>query len=202
MTPTPTATEHLRTADLGAFFRPRDAEAAGITYRQLRNMEARGLLERVGRGLYRQTGADITENHGIAWVCARVPDAVVCLLTALAVHDIGTQVPHQVWIAIPHKARAPAAGDLPLRVTRFSGPSLFYGVTDTRFEGVSARITSPARTVVDCFRFRRKVGLDVALEALEDVLRKRKATPDELWRAADVCRAKSLVGPALTVWAS
>ena len=106
-------------------------------------------------------------------------------------------LPWQVWIAIPHKARAPRLPELPVRVVRFSAASLHYGVEKIVFEGVPARITSPARTVVDCFRFRRVVGKDVALEALRDALRDRRASADEIWRAAEVCRAKSLVGPVL-----
>ena len=121
---------------------------------------------------------------------------MLCLLTALRVHDIGTQAPAEVWIAIPHKARAPVT-ILPVRVVRFSGASQRYGVEDTQFEGVPARITSPARTVVDCFRFRRLVGMDVALEAIRDTLARRKATPDQIQRAAEACRAESLVRPVL-----
>ena len=98
---------------------------------------------------------------------------------------------------IPHKARAPRLPELPIRVVRFFRASLRYGVVDTTFEGGPARITSPVRTVVDCFRFRRLVGKDVALEALRDALRDRKASPEEIWRAAEVCHAKSLVGPVL-----
>ena len=129
-------------------------------------------------------------------MCARVPDAVLCLLTALRIHDIGTQLPAKVWIAIPHKARTPVTG-LPVRVVRFSGASLRYGVEEAEFEGVPARITTPARTVVDCFRFRRIVGIDVALEAIRDALASGSATPAQIWRAAEACRAESLVHPVL-----
>ena len=115
----------------------------------------------------------------------------------MSVHGLGTQLPREVWIAIPHKARAPRLPEFPGKVIRFSGASLRYGVANTAFEGVPACITSPARTVVDCFRFRRLVGKDVALEALRDVLHQRKASPDEIWRVAEVCRAKSLLGPVL-----
>lgn len=193
----PTIADRLSEADLGAYFRPSDAEAVGISYPQLRRLEGLGLVEREGWGLYRRTRADITKHHTLAAVCARVRHAVVCLLTALEVHDIGTQKPHQVWIAIPHKARAPSLGGLPVRVTRFSSASLTYGVEDTEFEGVPTKITTPARTVVDCFRFRSKIGLEPALEALHDVLDDRKATQGQLWRAAEVCGALSLVEPAL-----
>ena len=190
-------TERLSEAGLGSFFRPCDAEAAGISYPQLRRLEGLGLVEREAWGLYRQTRAGITRHHTIAAVCARAPQAVVCLLTALEVYDIGTQMPHQVWIAIPHKARVPTLGGLPVRITRFSGAALTYGVVDTEFEGVSAKMTTPARTVVDCFRFRSKIGLEPALEALHDVLDDGKATPGQIRRAAEVCGALSLLEPAL-----
>ncbi|WP_423928912.1 type IV toxin-antitoxin system AbiEi family antitoxin domain-containing protein [Candidatus Palauibacter sp.] len=189
--------DRLSGASLGSFFRPCDAEAVGISYAQLRRLEALGLVEREGWGLYRRTGADITRHHTIAAVCARAPQAVVCLLTALEVHGIGTQKPHQVWIAIPHKARAPALRGLPVRLTRFSETALTYGVEDTEFEGVPAKITTPARTVVDCFRFRSKIGLEPALEALAEVLDEGRATPGQIRRAAEVCGALSLLVPAL-----
>ena len=192
-----TIADRLADADLGAYFRPCDAEAAGISYRQLRRLEGLGLVEREGWGLYRRTHADITRHHTLAAVCARVSQAVVCLLTALDVHDIGSQKPRHVWIAIPHKARVPTMGRLPVRITRFSSAALTYGVEDTDFEGVPARITTPARTIVDCFRFRSKIGLEPALEALHDALDDRKATPGEIWRAAEVCGARSLIEPAL-----
>ena len=186
----------LRALGLKTFFRQRDAAAVGVHSRDLRRLADDGTIERVARGLYRCTDADLTEHYTRAAVCARVPDAVLCLLTALNVHDIGTQLPAQVWIAIPHKARTPVT-DLPIRVVRFSGASLHYGIERTEFEGVAARITSPARTIVDCFRFRRIVGIDVAIEAMRDALADRRATPDQILRAAETCRAGSLVRPVL-----
>ncbi len=192
-----TIADRLADVDLGTYFRPCDAEAAGISYRQLRRLEGLGLVEREGWGLYRRTHADVTRHHTLAAVCARVSQAVVCLLTALEVHDIGSQKPRHIWIAIPHKARVPTLGRLPVRITRFTSAALNCGVEDTHFEGVPARITTPARTVVDCFRFRSKVGLEPALEALHDALNDGKATPGEIWRAAEVCGARSLVEPAL-----
>ena len=156
-----------------------------------------GSVERVARGLYHVADAEPTEHYTLAAVCARVPGAIVCLLSALNVHGLGTQLPWQEWIAIPHKARTPRLPELPVRVVRFSGASLRYGVDNAVFEGVPARITSPARTVVDCFRFRRLVGKDVALEALRDALHDRRASVGEILRAAEVCRARSLVVPVL-----
>lgn len=187
----------LRGVGAGAFFRPRDAAELGLDSRQLRRLVEDGSVERVARGLYRLADAEPTEHYTLAAVCARVPSAIVCLLSALSVHGLSTQLPREVWIAIPHKARAPRLPELPVKVIRFSAASLRYGVESTRFDGVPARITNPARTIVDCFRFRRLVGKDVAFEALHDGLRQRKASPDEIWRAAEVCRAKSLVGPVL-----
>lgn len=179
------------------FFRQRDAAAMGVDSRTLRRLVDDGSVERVARGLYRVADAEVTEHYTLAAVCARVPDAIVCLLSALSVHELTTQIAWQEWIAIPHKARVPRLPGLPVRVVRFSGAALHYGVVNTTFEGVPVRITSPARTVVDCFRFRRLVGKDVAIEALRDALFDRKASVDQIWRAAEVCRAKSLVGPAL-----
>lgn len=183
----------------GNFFRARDAAALGFQSRDLRRLVDEGVIERVSRGLYHLVDAEPSEHYTLAAVCARVPKAIVCLLSALSVHEIGTQLPWEVWIAIPNKARAPRLPDFPVRVIRFSGAALRYGVDETRFEGAPARITNPARTVVDCFRFRRLVGQDVALEALRETLRDRKATADEVWRAAEVCHARSLVRPALEV---
>ena len=181
----------------GSFFRFADADRLGVRSRDLRRLVDDGSIERVARGLYRFSKAEPTVHYTLAAICARVPGAIVCLLSALTVYELGTQLPAKVWIALPHKARTPRIPELPIKVVRFSGASLRYGVQSTEFEGVRARITSPARTVVDCFRFRRLVGKDVAIEAIRDAVRDRRASPDEIWRAAEVCRAKSLVGPIL-----
>lgn len=187
----------LSESGLGSCFRPLDAEQAGIDYYQLRRLEEAGIVERERRGLYRRTDVDITRFSDIAAVCAQVPDAVVCLLTALVMHEIGTQLPHRIWIAIPQGRRTPVLARSGLKVVRFSGISLRYGVMDTKFEGVPARITSPARTVVDCFRFRNRIGIDIAYEALDNALAQRRTNRDEIWRTASACRAKSLIGPIL-----
>ncbi len=187
----------LSESGLGSCFRPLDAEEAGIDYHQLRRLEEAGIVERERRGLYRRTDIDSTRFSDVAAVCAQVPDSIVCLLTALAVHEIGTQRPHRVWIAIPQGRRTPVLARFGPKVMRFSGISLRYGVVDTEFEGVPARITSPARTVVDCFRFQSRVGTDIAYEALDDALARHHTTPDEIWRTASACRAKSLIGPIL-----
>jgi predicted transcriptional regulator of viral defense system len=128
-------------------------------------------------------------------VTARVPQAVVCLLTALHVHGIGTQAPREVWIALDRKARKPRLEGLPARIVRFSGPMLTYGVETREIQGVPVRITSPARTVVDCFRYRNKVGLDVALEALRDALATGRASVADILRSAEVGRVLSVIQP-------
>ena len=189
--------ERLRNAGLGVFFRPHQMDELGITYDQLRRLVSTGAVEHVARGLYRLADEEPTEHETLAAVCARVPNAVVCLLSALGIHEIGTQLPHEVWIAIPHKARPPRLR-FRTRLVRFSGAAWSYGVRDTQFDGVPARITSPARTVVDCFRFERLIGREAALEALHDALRQRIVTTDELTRALDVFPSR-LLSAALEV---
>ena len=162
-------TAELREAGIGAFFRPRDLAPLGVSHRQIQALVSRGIAENFGNGLYRLTEVPATELETTAMVAAAVPNSVVCLLTALHIHDIGTQSPHETWIALDRKARKPVHPPTRVRIVRFSGPMLTYGVQHRTALGVSFRITSPARTVVDCFRYRNKFGLDIALEALDDV---------------------------------
>ena len=130
-------------------------------------------------------------------VAAAIPKAIICLLTALRYHEIGTQSPHAVWIALDRKCRKPANPPSRVRIVRFSGPMLTYGVLRRSAMGVQFRITSPARTVIDCFRYRKKFGLDMALEALQDVMRSGVATIGEIERAAEVCRVSTVIRPYL-----
>jgi len=182
----------LRAAQLGAFFRPSQVTDTGITRDQLRALVRRGAVEHAGRGLYRLADAEPTEHYSLAMACARVPNSVVCLLSALRVHGIGTQAPAEVWLAIPHKARRPRLSEIRLRVVRFSGPAWTFGVQETAFEGVPARITTPARTVADCFRFERLVGAEAAMEALQDGLRQRKLTVADLSRVVEILPSRRL----------
>ena len=193
----PLSASRLQALGAKAFFRAREAAELGVQSRDLRRLMDDGFIERVARGLYRFADAEVTEHYTEAAVCARVPDAIVCLYSALTIHELGTQLPRRVWIAIPHGARTPRLPELPVRVVRFTGASLRYGVVDTTFEGVPTRITSPARTVVDCFRLSHLVGINVAIEAMRDAVWDRKASVSEICRAAEVCRAKSLVSPVL-----
>ena len=185
----------LNAADIGAFFRPRDIETLGVPYRRLRGLVAAGAVENLGGGLYRLAEVEPTELETVAMVAAAVPHAIVCLMTALRVYEIGTESPHEVWIAINRKARRPVRVPAQIRVVWFSKAMLTYGVLRRPMLGVPVAITSPARTVVDCFRYRNKFGLDTALEALRDVLRQRLATVDEIMRTASVCRARTVLQP-------
>jgi predicted transcriptional regulator of viral defense system len=187
----------LDAGSLPFVFRPQDLEAHGIPRSRLQTWLRRGTVEQLERGLYLRVDAEPGENETVATVVTRVPGAIVCLLTALHIYDIGTQVPRHVWIALDRKARKPQLGRLPVRIVRFSGPMLTYAVETREMEGVAVRITSPARTVVDCFRYRNKVGLDVAIEALRDVLAWGQIPVNEILRAAEVCRVRSVIGPYL-----
>jgi len=183
----------LKAAGIGAFFRPRDLEPLEIDFPALQRLVAAGEVEKVGRGLYRLVAAEPSEFETLAMVASAVPGGILCLLSALRLHDIGTQAPHEVWLAIDRKARKPVRLPAKVRIVRFSGAMLTYGVETRPIIGVPAQVTSPARTVVDCFRYRNKIGLDVALEALRSALRARKATVDEITRAAEVCRARTVM---------
>lgn len=177
--------------------RPRDLDTYGIPRYYLHLLHADGAVERVGRGLYVPAGADLSEHHTLAEASARVPHGVVCLLSALRFHGIGTQLPFQVWMALEEKAWQPRVDHPPLRIVRFSGAAWTYGIERHVVEGVPARVYSPAKTVADSFKYRNKIGVDVAVEALRDTLRYRRATTDELMRAAAACRMSRVMTPYL-----
>lgn len=187
----------LNAAGVGAFFRPRDVLPLGVSFRQLQRLVAEGTVERIGSGVYRLSEVEPDEFETIAMVASAAPGAIVCLLSALRVHEIGTQSPHQVWLAIDRKARIPRRLPAKVRIVRFSGAMLTYGVVTQSMQGVRVRLTNPARTVVDCFRYRNKIGIDVAMEALRDAVRSRKAMVGEIDRAAEVCRIRTVIGPYL-----
>lgn len=190
-------TSGLQQAGVGAFFRPRDVTPLGVSHYQIQRMVAQGRVERVGRGLYRLAAVEATEMETVAMVASAIPHAIVCLLSALRVHELGTQSPRQVWLALDRKARKPSRFPAAVRLVRFSGQMLTYGVVTQRIQGVSVRMTTPARTVVDCFRYRNKIGLDVAMEALRDAIGSRKAMISEIDRAAEVCRIRTVMAPYL-----
>jgi predicted transcriptional regulator of viral defense system len=177
--------------------RPKDLNQHGIPVIYLRRLLHRGELVQPARGVYAVTGHEPTLHHSLAMVSKRIPRGVVCLLSALAYHDIGTQLPSVVWLAIDQRSRPLVTTGLPAKIVRFSAQSLVEGVEEHSVEGVTVRITNPAKTVADCFKFRNKVGLDIALEALRDAWRKRKVTMVELDRFAATNRVTNVMRPYL-----
>jgi predicted transcriptional regulator of viral defense system len=176
--------------------RARDLEARGLSRVAMRRMVASGQLQQIARGLYAPASFAPTERHGLAAATALIPTGVVCLLSALQFHGLGTQAPFEVWLAIDRKARKPAVSNPPLRIVRFSDRALTQGVERHFIEGVTVKITSAARTVADCFKYRNKIGLDVALEALK-AYRAARRSIDELVRAAGIVRAANVMRPYL-----
>jgi predicted transcriptional regulator of viral defense system len=177
--------------------RSRDLVRAGLTRIELSRMVASGRLLRLGRGLYAAPGYEPGEHQSLVAVAKRAPKVVFCLLSALRFHDLTTQAPHEVWIAIGNKAHPPRLDYPPLRVVRYSAQSLSAGVEQHTVEGTVIRVTSVAKTVADCFKFRNRIGLEAALEALREARRSRKASPDELWRYARVNRVANVIRPYL-----
>ncbi len=189
-----------RILDLAAhqpLVRPRDVEALGIAREFLLRQYRRGLLVRRARGVYALPQTPVTEHHSLAMAANRVPRGVICLLSALRFHGLTTQDPHEVWMAIDLKARKPSVESPALRVVRFSGRALAEGVEESEIEGVRVRVYSAAKTVADCFKYRHKIGIDVAIEALRDSIRTRKTTIDEIHRYAKVCRVANVMRPYL-----
>ena len=179
--------------------RPRDIEAIGLPREYLIRLYRQGRLHRSGRGIYTVPDANVTERHSYAEVAKRIPAAVVCLLSALAFHEITTQSPPSVWIALRKGARKPVFPSPSLRIVRLSGPSLTEGIENHQVEGVPVRVYSAAKTVADCFKFSNKIGLDVAIEALKDCLHQKKANVNEIYRSAKVCRVNNVIRPYMEV---
>ena len=177
--------------------RARDLDEAGIPRAYLKRLCDRGVLERVDRGLYRLAEAPVTELSSLAEAAKRVPHAVVCLLSALQVHGLTTESPHAVWVLIDRRARMPKLSYPKLEVVRASGPAREHGVETRVIDGVKVQLTTPAKTVADCFRFRRHVGLEIALAALKDYLKTRTGSIDELVEAARADHIYTFMRPYL-----
>ena len=177
--------------------RARDLAASGVSPTHLQRLYEQGLLLRSGRGIYLPVDADLEENASLAEVALRVPAGIFCLLTALQFHGLTTQLPHQVWIALPSRAHRPRLDYPSLRVIRMSGEALTAGIEEHASSNQTLRVTCPAKTVTDCFKFRNKIGIDVAIEALQDGWRKRRVTMDELWHYARICRVANVMRPYL-----
>ena len=185
----------LRLARARKLLRARDVTQKGLPTITLTRLVQAGKLERVARGLYGLPGAPTSEHRSLAEVSARVPKGVVCLLSALRVHEIGTQAPFEVWLAIPQHMVAPRLDQPAIRVVRMSYEALASGVERRIIDGIKVPVFTAARTVVDCFKFRNKIGLDVALEALRDGWSQRKFTLDDLWRHATSGRVANVMRP-------
>ena len=176
--------------------RPRDVAALGFAPGTvLHRLVRKGQLERSGRGLYSLVGAQITEHHTLVEAAKHLPSGVVCLLSALRFHDLGTQWPHEIWLAIDCQTCWPRFDYPSSRIFRFSGEAFSAGVEHHTLEGVTVQVYSAAKTVADCFKYRNKIGVDVAIEALHDYIRKRTDTLDALWRYAQVCRVAKVIRP-------
>ncbi len=174
----------------------RDLSAQGITANDLQRWLTAEQIERVGRGLYRAKDAEITEHYSLLQAALLVPKGVVCLLSALRFHDLTTQAPFEIWLAIGNKAWRPAVREVPLRLHFFSGAALTEGVEEHLLAGVPVKIYSAAKTVADCFKLRNKIGIDVAVEALREYLRQRLPEKD-LWHYAAICRVQKVMYPYL-----
>jgi len=192
----PTKTEALKAlVRKQRLIRPADLSKLGIDRKYLERFVSQGLLVKLQRGLYAAPDSNLTENRGLLEVTRKVPKAVICLLSALRFHEVTTQSPHEVWVALDVRSWKPTLSYPPIRWVRLSGRPLEFGVREHIIDGVKLRVYSPAKTVADCFKFRNKIGLDIAIEALRETYRKKKATTDELWEAAKVCRVSKVMLP-------
>jgi len=185
----------LQLADTNGIIRAKDVKALGVSRNYLYEMHRGGLLEKISTGLYTQPNAPITENTAITEVAKRVPHAVISLVSALIYHELTTQLSPDIWITVPKSFRKPKIKYPPLNLTYVSDPAYSFGIQEYVINGVLVKIYSPAKTVADCFKFRSKVGLDVAIEALRNARRSRKTTMDELMEAAKIDRVLKIMLP-------
>lgn len=185
----------LSLAQAKGLLRTRDVDQAGAPRAALAHLAQDGRLVRLGRGLYALPERAVSAHDSMAEVAAKSAHGVICLISALRFHDLTTQQSSDIWLAIGHKAHAPRIDHPPLRIVRMSGASLTEGVETVDVAGVPVRVFSVAKTVADCFKFRNKIGLDVALEALYEAWRGKRASMDELWRFAEICRVANVMRP-------
>lgn len=177
--------------------RTRDFESLGVSRKQIRRLADKGIVERVSWGLYRRPNATLDQWHSFAEAARRVPGGVICLLSALRFHDLTTQNPWEIWMAIEGKAWRPPRGNPPIRIVHASGAAFREGTEKHRVGGVPVRVYGVAKSVTDCFKYRNKVGLDVALEALREAWRARRFTMEEIGRFARICRVEKVMRPYL-----
>jgi predicted transcriptional regulator of viral defense system len=176
---------------------PSDLARHGFSRGHIMRLTQKGDLLRVGRGLYSRPDATVTENHTLAQVCARVPQGTICLVSALQFHNLTTQNPWQVWLLIENHARAPKMDYPPLRLLRAGGEAFTAGVEEHQIEGVTVRVTNVAKTVADCFKYRNKIGLVIALEALKEALDEHRTDRATLRQYARICRVERVMAPYL-----
>lgn len=175
--------------------RPSDLDDIGAPRVTLTRMVEAGQLEKIGRGLYRLADAAPSESESLAIVATRVPQAVFCLYTALQFHELTTQLPRDIWIAMPHGSHSPCLDYPPVKMIQLSGQALSVGIEEFKRDGVMIKVYNTAKTVVDCFKHRNKIGLDVALEALRDARTQKKASVDDIWRYAKICHVANIMRP-------
>lgn len=192
-----TANKVLKLVRETGILRARDLAAHNIPREYLGRLVKQGLLERHGRGLYMLTSADLTERHTFAQIAAKVPNGVICLLSALSFHELTTQSPSVVWLALPDKAWSPKLDYPPLRICWYSPDSFDEGIETHHIEGRMVKIYSVARTVADCFKYRNKIGISIALEALQDAWRQKKVTMAQIEKYAKICRVNRVMQPYL-----
>jgi predicted transcriptional regulator of viral defense system len=185
----------LRFSRAGGILRTRDAIRLGVHPKTLYRLEELGRIEPVGRGVWRLTSFPVSEHIDLITVSLRYPRSVVCLVSALAWHDLTTQIPREVQIALPPNTKRPRADFPPVRVFRFSRGTFVVGIETRRIGSARIRVYGAAKTVADCFKFRNRIGLDIALEGLREGWRKKTFTIDELWRYARICRVERAIRP-------
>jgi len=181
----------------GGVLRTAEALRSGIHPRTLYAMRDSGLLERVSRGVYRLAGSPPLGNPDLVTVATRIPGGVICLISALSFHELTTQIPHEVHVALPSGAEEPRLEHPPIRTYRFTGESFTEGIETHDVDGVGVRIYSPEKTIADCFRFRNRIGLDTAIEALRSYRERGRLRVDELMRYASICRVTTVIQPYL-----
>jgi len=194
------ATHTQRTLNLlrqQGMLRASDLDTISVPRVVLTRLCAAGRIERIGRGLYRLPGTPGSEHEALATIAIKVPQAVFCLLTALQFHELTTQLPREVWIAMPRGSHPPRIDYPPVKMVQMAGDIYTAGIEEHERDGIKLHVYSVAKTVADCFKHRNRIGLDVALEALKDAWSSRKASADELWNHAKVCRVANVMRPYL-----
>jgi len=177
--------------------RIKDLLDRGIHPEFARRLVRKDILIRSERGLYTLADSEITEHHDFALIGKRFSKGVICLTSALRFHGIGTQLPRKIWLALEKGSAQPRLSYPPISVIRLSGPSFSEGIDEHTIEGVVVRIYNPAKTVADCFKFRNRIGLEAAIEAVRECLHERKATSDEIYYYAKICRVWNVMKPYL-----